>query len=410
MHSPPRSLDNHRKTALLLLVCLLFAAAFAYLLTRQPMILIRSDHFSRWYATYKLAYEHRSIYDPQNGREVVALNTLPVNPVEGSFFYPAPLLVFTLPLAWLPYPTAHFIWVTVIQLFMVVGIYLVARQLDWPHSINHLSLFLLLTIIFIPNLQHTIWGQFNTISVIGLALTYLCLYRGQYFWAGLWLFSLTFKPHNMLLSLAFLLLWALFKKERWPLWLGFGLGGLCMWAFAEWLEPGWVESFLKGVRAYSAFHKLIPVLDQFGLPAGVLPAILLGATALVFLRNRGAGPRSPAFDGCLVLSLAVWWLVVPILGMMHMVSLPLALVLLFANLEKTQPRLSRWGVIGFLILYALGLVGFVYGLSSPGLYGLHIRLAEAAYKIGMPILTIALSIPLCFSEEQGHFVVSPIEA
>jgi hypothetical protein len=153
------------------------------------------------------------------------------------------------------------------------------------------------------------------------------------------------------------------------------------------------------VRAYSAFHQPLPVLDRFGLPAGILPAIFLGLMALIFLRNRGAGPRSAAFAGCLVLSLAVWWAAVPILGMMHMVSLPLALVLLFAYLEKLKPRLSKWGLAGFLILYALGLVGFVYGLSNPGYYGLHIQLAEAAYKIGMPILTMALSIPLCFSDE-----------
>jgi hypothetical protein len=44
------------KLIILLAVSLLFSAAFSYILSRQPIILIRSDHFSRWYATNKLVH------------------------------------------------------------------------------------------------------------------------------------------------------------------------------------------------------------------------------------------------------------------------------------------------------------------------------------------------------------------
>ena len=117
--------EETKKVIILFLVGFGFSAIFSWVLTRQESILIRSDHFSRWYATRMLVIQQRSIYDPGNGREVVSLNPIPVDPIEGSFFYPATLLVFTLPLVSLPYSVAHFIWVTLIQLFVLIGIGLV---------------------------------------------------------------------------------------------------------------------------------------------------------------------------------------------------------------------------------------------------------------------------------------------
>ena len=40
-------------------------------------------------------------------------------------------------------------------------------------------------IIFIPNLQNTIWGQFNTISVLSLSLVYVALRKSKFAVAGI---------------------------------------------------------------------------------------------------------------------------------------------------------------------------------------------------------------------------------
>lgn len=387
------------KTIILLLVGFLFSVAFAYLLTRQQAVLIRSDHFSRWYATNRLVMEGRSLYDPQNGREVVALNRIPTDPIEGSFFYPAHLMLLTLPLAWMPYPLAHFIWLVAIQLFFIAGIYWISRVEGWPRSPNALAAYLLLAIFFIPNLQNTIWGQFNTLSVIGLALVYLCLCAGRYGLAGVCALSLTFKPQTMLFALVFLLLWAALDRRLWSLILGLGSAMLAAWALAEWLEPNWINSFVRGVRAYNEFHHPAGTLAWVGRADSILYVLLILLLLFFAIWNRKSEPGSIPFAGGLVLSLSIGWIVVPVLGMMNLVALPLALVWLLAGLEKLRPALYRFALRGYLLLYGLGLGGFVYGLARPELYGLHIQLSELVYKIVTPILTVLLSIPLCLSDQ-----------
>lgn len=390
--------QSRAKIVVLLLVCLVFSIGFSYILTRQPSVLIRSDHFSRWYATHKLVTESRSLYDPANGREIVSLNTIPTDPIEGSFFYPAHLILVLLPLAWLPYPLAHFIWLVSIQLFYISGIFLILKVENWPSSPNYIAIFLLLSVFFIPNLQNTIWGQFNTISVISLAIVYLCIRCHLYLAAGIFALGLTLKPQTMLLTLGFLILYAIFDRRRWPFLLGLGAATLVALALVEFLEPNWISSFLEGVRAYEEFHHPMSLTSWTGTDGAILNGILILLVLLIAVWNRRFPPDSASFAGGLVLSLSVWWLTVGVLGMMNMVALPLSLIWLFANLEKFRPALYRFSLIFYLALYLLGLAGFIYGLTSPELYGLHTQLSEFAYKIVAPIMTAVLAIPLCFAD------------
>lgn len=382
-----------KKIIFLFTVGFLFSVAFSWILSKQPSVLIRSDHFSRWYATYKLVTEHRSIYDPRNGEELVALYPVPANWV-GNFLYPAHLLIFTLPFAQLPYPVAHFIWLILIQLFLLAGIGVVSRETRWPHTINQFSLVFMLSMFFLPNLQNTIWGQFNTIAALGLALVYAALRRERYFLAGIFAIGFTFKPQTMLLTLLFLLLWASFHRKRWTFILGFGLCSLGFWLFAEALVPHWITSFLRGVISYSNSLDPKPVLSKLWLPSWFLSALVIGSSAWLFLKNIHSAPTSIQFSGLLALSLGVWWVFVPVIGMMHLAGLPIIAIILFSALERGGSKLYLPGVLGVILLYLLGFIGFLYGLSRPELYGIHIELAELAIKIGIPVLILLLATPL----------------
>ena len=203
----------------------------------------------------------------------------------------------------------------------------------------------------------------------------------------------------MLLTLVFLLFWSLANRSRWRFWLSFGLVTLACWGIAEWLEPNWLASFWQGLEAYSAHHHTVSVLSNLLDASHIFEALLILATFCVWIYQRRSTPDSPAFAGCLVLSLATWWLVVPVLGMMHLVALPLALVLLFAHLKTYSPRFYGVGRVVFLIVYLLGLAGFLYGFSVPELYGLHIQLAKLAYKLIAPILLILLAMPLVLKKD-----------
>lgn len=383
-----------KKIVILLVVCTLYSIMFSYLLSTNSFILNSSDHLKRWYATYKMVTEHRSLYDPQSGKEVVALNSIPVDPIEGSFFYPAYLIVFILPLVWLQYPLAHFIWLLIIQLLLIIGIFIMYRELKWPNSINQFTALLLLSVVFIPNIQNTIWGQFNTIAVISLALVYVNLLQKHYLLAGILTTGLTFKPQEMLLTVLFLLFWALVQRERWKLIIGFTLGMFALYSFAYMFEPNWVNHFIEGIRAYSALLHPKPVLNVPSNYQIVLTVVMISALVWLFVKNRFSMPSDLPFTGCIILSLSVWWLLVPVLGMMHLVALPVVAILLFAKLKQRNPMLYMYGIAGFLGLYGLGVIGFLYGLSSPSLYGLHIQLSELAYKTLMPIILTALALPL----------------
>lgn len=375
-------------------VCLLFTIAFSYLLSTNQGVLGRSDLMTRWYATNKLVTEHRSLYDLQNAIEAYALHSITGNPIEGGFFYPAYLIVFTLPLTWLSYPLAHFIWVILIQLFLIAGVWMVFREKGWPRSSNQFTVFLLLSILFIPNMQNTIWGQFNTIAVISLSLVYVCLLRGNYFLAGLFATGMTFKPQEMLLTLVFFLVWAIFQKTRWKFILGFVLGMLALSLFASLFEPGWVNTFISSLQSYSTDLRPQPVFHLPGIYGWALVVIAASFVLWIIVRNRACPASGDPFAGCVILSLGVWWLFVPVFGMMHLVALPIAALLLFAGLRKNNPVLYRYGIPGILVLYGLGLLGFLYGLSSPILYGTHIQLAELGYKVVLPVIMTVMAAPL----------------
>jgi hypothetical protein len=385
--------DEQKKILVLALVGLFLSVSFSFVINENPVALRRSDIYLRWYAVDKLLSEDRNLYDSRNGEEVTEEVWGEAGfPWTVNFYYPAHLTVLIGPLALLPYRMSHLIWTTAGQVFYLVAVWLSMRLSGWPDSVHKKTIFIVMVALFIPYVQHTIWGQFNTIGVLSLVLCLYALHRGQHGLAGVLVVGLTFKPHATVLTLAFLLVWALFKRERWRFFLGFGSAMLAMWAMAEILQPGWVVDFLATLGGYGS---VASVVDAFYNPNQLVAgALCLGALTLFVLNGRTPA-ESPAFFGCVSLSLAVWFLVAPIVGMMHVVVLPVAVVLLFSGLRGAYPKLYHYGLYGMVLIYALGIVGFAWGLSSPELYGKHIAWSELAYKVLAPLFIGLLSLPLC---------------
>jgi hypothetical protein len=313
---------------------------------------------------------------------------------QTNFFYPAHVLLFLGPLALLPYGVAHLIWTTAGQLFYAAAVWLTARTSGWPVSTNQLTILLVLLLLFIPFFQHTIWGQFNTIGLFALVLCWLALRSGQYGWAGVWAVGLTFKPQGLLLPLLFLLFWTLSKRERWRFWPAFVLTSLALWLLAELLQPGWVLDFLASLEGYKAIRSTV---DRIWNPYQISAAVLILGALVAFVYNRQADSRSLGFEGCLILSLAVWFLVVPIEGMFHAVALPVVMIMLLARLKKSHPGLYRYALAAFLLLYLFGWFGFALGLSVPAWYGKHITWSELAYRTLAPLSVALLALPLSFA-------------
>ena len=389
---------DSQKRRLLFWFGVLLCVGMAIALNRSPAIRTQSDLFARWYASKQLLASGRNIYDIRNGQEVALYKNIPTTALEASFFYPAHLLVFVAPLSLLPFEVAHLVWTIAILLFLFFGVWIITDALRWPPTSNQLAFFILASLFFIPSLQVAIWSQFDTLAVLCLALAYLALRQERYFLAGVWASGLTFKPQIALLTLGLIVFWSLLDRKRWKLPLGLALSLVLLWGIAEALQPGWVGDFSLALRQYQNLpYQIDSVVDQIWNPAQGAAILLVLVSIVVFALCRGASAEQPAFWACLALSLGAWWLVVPIIGMMHLVLMPLAVAFLLAALRQVKPRWYPPAWIAALLIYLLGLAGFIYGLVTPGLYGQHIALAGTAYKALAPFLLAGGALAVVFS-------------
>src|SRR3972149_3329055 len=101
-----------------------------------PSIRVQADLYSRWYATRQLIESGRNLYDVKNMEEVAGYKTIPTNPLEAGFFYPANLTIFLAPLAVVSYPMAHFIWTFVGQVFYLLGLWIIMNEVFRLSSIS----------------------------------------------------------------------------------------------------------------------------------------------------------------------------------------------------------------------------------------------------------------------------------
>jgi hypothetical protein len=282
-----------------------------------------------------------------------------------------------------------------VQLFYLASIGLLIRHFHWPDTVNKITLLLIIATLFLPSLQHTIWGQFNTIGVLSLILSYLTLRQGKDGLAGVWAVGLTFKPQATLLPLLFLLSWALWQR-RWRFLLGFTLTSLMMEALAEFLQPGWVGDFIHSLKGYVPVQSAV---DHIWNPFHITTIGLLLVTVVIFVKNRNVPASSVAFAGCLTFYVAVWSLIVPIVGMLHIVIFPPILILLLISLKKYKPNWYLPVLLLLLLVYFVGWFGFLWGLSDQALYDQHILWPESVYKIVLPVLAVLFSLTFCLRDQ-----------
>lgn len=386
---------ERQKLIILIVIGLLIMVGFSFFLNKSVEFnRLYSDLFLRWHATTKLFDEGRNLYDPQNATEMwdIAFGHNPWG-YETNFFYPAHLLIFIAPLALLPYQTAHFIWTILIQFFYMAALLLAMRVYNWPSRSNTIGAFMGLAFLSLPYIFHTIWGQFNTIAMLGLVLTCLALREDRYALAGALAVSLTFKPQNDLLVLVFLLFWSIWRRERWGFLAGFCITIALCWAFAEILQPGWVFAFLASLGNYTT---ILSAVDMIWNPGQIMSILLVLFSLGIFFWKRNAAPKSSAFLGCLMLSMAVWALIVPIFGWVHSVFLMIAVVWLIPLWRKSFPSYGNYPILVFIFLYILGWSGFFLGALTGGD---QLDWVETAYKLLLPLSIFIFSIPLCFQSE-----------
>jgi hypothetical protein len=379
---------------LMVLVCigLLYSFGIAFLFVSLPNQQFTDDFFPRWYASQKLLTTGRSLYDPANAEELVKIVGWPFTE-QLRYYYPAYMLFFTAPLALLPYKAARLLWTIfgVWCLWLSMGI--LARLLKPGLSVNRLTMLLVLMTIAVPTLQHTLNAQFNAIGVLALVLTYQALYHHKYFAAGLWAGGLLFKPQATILPLIFFLLWSALGKRRWHFWSGLAVVGGLLWLLAEILEGGWLFNFLNSLGGYVPVSSIV---DKIWNPYYLVSSALLLTTFWMIIRYRRSGASTVTFTGLLAWTVCLNALIVPLFGMLHIVSIGLVFVIIlsgFTDLNLFQGWLWQMTVAFFLV----GLLAFILPLVFTGVSGLQITIAEFIYRSAMPMLLGLASLWLIFT-------------
>jgi hypothetical protein len=390
--------DERSKIWFLLVLGILYCLALGYIFQKLPSKGYNDDFHARWYASRQQFENGRSIYDWENAEEVSKLTGWP-RVYELRYYYPAYLQVFTAPLSFLPYPLARFLW-TIFGLWALwAGTLLFLHFPRQVLSVNQITILLVLITTSLPVFQHTLNGQFNTIGVLSLGLTYWALYRKQYLLAGIFSAGTLFKPQATIFALGFLAFWSLWEKARWTFLLGLGLAALGLWGIAELLEPQWVPAFLESLGSYTEIRS---VLMQLGDTRAFLSVGLGLLTLWLFWRWREQEPPDWTFRSVYLWAVSMSVLVIPLYAMLHAVLLGPMCALLLGIVADWKPAwLQRtWWLT--IAIFIIGLSVFIAALLLTGTTGWHINAPELVYRVTAPIIIGGITLASLLSMREKH--------
>jgi hypothetical protein len=276
-----------------------------------------------------------------------------------AWFAPTGNLVL-LPFTLLPFRRAAYDW-----LLVNIAVIFISAIILWRGSQQRLWVALAACFAFSMTLLSLIYGQVNTLVVLGLALYLHFSERRGEAAAGMSLALTTIKPHLVILALPLLLLDAV-RRRQWRLLVGFGgvLSACALLLFA--LNPAWLQRFWRLVTAGMDLVRETPTLNGLLVLAGEglwgkwlwLPALLL-AVLLWWVRGRQWEQRT-------LIDVAVMaGLVVAPVGWSYdqvMLLLPLLSVLGWAadgSLSKRDAAVSVW------VLIAANALTFYQRIQTP---------------------------------------------
>lgn len=195
------------------------------------------DFVAYWSSTY-LFHNGQNPYDPE------LMGIIQNTELQAGLDYvimswnPPSLFVFLLPLAWLPYTTAKFVWLTV-NLIIVMVTNLMLAKLYLPADNTKLMLTFLVLAALLPQVVSGIFmGQITFLVFLGVVACMTLIKREQWFWAGVVLILTTIKPHIANLSVIYLLIYTA-KKRQYQSWAGLAFAAITCLAVLFIFRPEW---------------------------------------------------------------------------------------------------------------------------------------------------------------------------
>jgi len=182
-----------------------------------------------------------------------------------AWFAPTGNLVL-LPYTIFPFQRATYYWLITNIIIVFFGV-----VLTWHHTTSRMWIALVAAFGFSMTLLSLIFGQVNTLVMLGIALFLFFSTSRRYFAMGASLILTTIKPHLVILALP-LLVFDILRRKQWRVFVGFigALAGCALILF--YLYPAWPNSFWNLVVSGMSSAREVPTL------AGIL--VLTGNYAL----------------------------------------------------------------------------------------------------------------------------------
>jgi hypothetical protein len=298
------------------------------------------DLYPRWLGARELLLHHRNPYSPEITREIqVGYYGRPLDPNrpndpkdQMAFAYPLYVVFFLAPTITLPFPALRLAvhWVFIFLTALSVPLWL--RVLRWRVSPAAAAILVTLTLSSLPVVQGIKLEQLTLLVSATIAACVLLLVADYLLVAGVLLAFATIKPQLVLLTAAWLVLWAFGNyRERRRFILSFAMTLTSLFAAAEFVTPGWLGQFVQALAAYRQYtggpRSILAVLTTPGLGA-LLSALLVLVLAIICWRVRRAPANSPTFAFVSSLVLAVTVVVIPMISLYNQVLLLPAVLLL----------------------------------------------------------------------------------
>jgi hypothetical protein len=297
------------------------------------------------------------IQDYQYGR--------PARPDEDEikFVYPLYSLLVFMPFAIVPdFALARALWMTSLEILLIVIALISMALLKWRLSGISLALYLLFAILWYHAVRSVINGNIVIYSTFFIVLALLLMRSNQDFAAGLFLALSSIKPNVVVLFIPLVLLWA-YSHRRWQLVSStFGSFGFLV-LITVILIPDWIQQNVMKLISYAQHSTPATPGDVFvvwwpgiGDKMGwaltlVLAIILIGE----WRAARKQDFRWFLWVGCLTLVITQWIGITTDPGNFIILFLPLTLV--FAVAEERHGIKGRIFGLVFLLLILLSLWG-----------------------------------------------------
>lgn len=184
-----------------------------------------SDFKIYWSAAYLLS-RGENPYDLELVRSVQETQAHSLTNDQIIAWNPPFLFLFLLPLAWLPFVPAKFVWlITNLILILTAGCMLISVYLKEAAPQRKMS-FLGFSLAFPAAITGLYMGQVTFLVFWGMVACLTLIRKERWFWAGAALILTTIKPHLVVLPALYVLLymWTQHKYEGWA--------GLAMAGFA----------------------------------------------------------------------------------------------------------------------------------------------------------------------------------